>query len=133
MTSDTPGRDALSLYIEEQRRFGLEYGWHDCGSFLAEWCEAVTGRHPWPELRGAYSRNEDIQPFLGDHIVQVVGRVARRNGFIKTREPRRGDVGAFATGKLICLGICAGQSWLTKTQGIAVFKQVRVVGAWRIV
>ena len=134
MTSDTAGRDALSAYVAAQHHFGLEYGKHDCGAFVADWCEAVTGVHPWPELRGAYSDKDEIPPFLGDaSLVQVMGRAARRNGYVKTRNPVRGDVGAFATGKVICLGICAGQSWLTKTTGIAVFKTVRVVAAWRIV
>lgn len=119
-------------------------GGHDCTTFCARWVEVATGLNPGAGLIGTYASAEEADDIIKEAggVEPLVGGRLKALGFLRTREPRDGDVGIIsapvgfdATG-IIQKQIPAirfGPLWLAMSARGPVAKQASHSAAWRIV
>ena len=124
----------LEALIADAERKLFEWGQHDCCTFAMDAVEAVTGRHPLPELRGAYASRLGAARWLAERGFEDLPSAldvyagARRPG---PRLAQRGDVVLvkdFAAGVMDGAGLVACIS--ADHHGLVRLAPTDVIAAW---
>lgn len=124
----------LRLAAVTQRCQAEPFAWGaaDCCTWAADVVEAVTGRDPAADVRGAYSS-----------ALGALRLARRRGGLVQACEQRLGarvrpcmaqpgDIGMAREGRLPMLVACMGAAWLGQgPAGLAVVRPDAVRVAWR--
>lgn len=111
------------------------YGQSDCCLWPAAWVEHVTGRHPAPEMLGAYHDAEGCKRIVetAGGVVAVMQSFALRAGLEPTQTPQRGDIGTVIIPGLTQLGaICTGAKWAVLCPKGVLIRKFEWLGAWRV-
>lgn len=112
-------------------------GQHDCGLFLADWVELLTGNDPAAPVRGRYATDDQLAGLAGPlGLPRLFDRLLTAGGLRRTREPRLGDVAIVTLGEASPRGaIRTGHGFvLLAPCGISrvASDKVRVIMAWSL-
>lgn len=134
----------LEDYLTGAHRFrwGGDRG-NDCMTFCARWVEIAAGIDPIAHLRGTYSDAQGAERLIirNGGLVALAANVLETKGFMRTDEPRDGDVGiivapaGFDADRVAVKEIAAirwGPLWAALGVGGVIRKQAEMVAAWRI-
>lgn len=127
---DWQSRLAALLAASEARPF--EWGQHDCGLFVADAVQAITGHDPGADLRGRYRCAAGAARLLKP-LGGVPGLARSRFGDeIPPALAQPGDVGLMLDEGRPTLLLCLGGCWAGPgEQGLARVPAARVAQAWR--
>ncbi|MCS0459542.1 DUF6950 family protein [Rhizobium favelukesii] len=112
----------------------------DCTMFCAAWVYELTGIDPAEDLRGTYNDARGAHRVLaraGGIVAFAQGRLAPL-GFVRTDEPRDGDLGVVAAPigmdeeTALVSAIRFGPLWAVMSPGGVVARKLDHVAAWRL-
>lgn len=109
-------RQKLDRYVEECLEREFAFGQFDCGLFVGEWADRLTGSSLVREVRGKYNCPSSSFRILGKHPVAYAFEALKGAGFVETESARVGDIVCLHGGgmgivhmlgeKLAIVGIC---------------------------
>jgi hypothetical protein len=126
----------LKAYLQACAGRRFAYGQLDCGLFLADWIEIVTGKDPAAQLRGRYTTLDQVPGIkrMGG-LLSVLNDLARLQGLKVTKLPKLGDVALIRIAEGPAVGAIRGpRGWLVLAEGggISCAPAARVVRAWAL-
>jgi hypothetical protein len=130
---DWPER--LHALVQSRRARPFVWGQHDCGLFVADAVDAVTGWDPAAGLRGTYATRRGayralvpwggLVGFAQHCAVQVGAETVRPAG------AKRGDIGAVRFDAGPALGVVYGFGiWVPGPRGLVELPRERILTAW---
>ena len=129
---DWLARLSAAIAAAEGRPFA--WGKHDCCTFAAACVEAMIGRHPFPDMQGAYRTRREADAFLRKHG----GLDALVDGLFAPCPPllaRRGDLATLPTARGPALGVVDtyGQHVIAAAQKGVLHQPLHAaLKAWRV-
>jgi hypothetical protein len=122
----------LSAVMARYRDLPFAWGRADCCLFAADCVQAVTGRDPMADHRGAYASEHDALRALQACGGLVNGAVDRLGPVIRADLAQPGDVGLVLLGGRQSLAVCCGQHFMAPgPHGLVVIHLPDVLRAWR--
>lgn len=132
----------LHAYLQEHAHARFKYGCIDCGIFVADAVQVLTGVDPAADLRGKYANRREafaaIKALCGKPTMEAVaGYLAEKSGMreIPVAFARRADAVLIGAGAKSHLGIVAMHGThivAPGKSGLVYLSKDRATRAWRI-
>lgn len=90
-----------------------------CCRMVDKWITAATGQSALSRFGRDFETDEDVQRWLQEPggLAVAVNRVMRTCGYLKTTQPRPGDIGlVIKQGKMLCMAILTDKGWLARDE-----------------
>ena len=128
-------------FLFKRKDTPFKYGSNDCGLFVGDCVEQITGVDIVEEFRGKYSTKHGcyrlLKEFCGGGVAETFQKLSRSYGFheININHARRGDI-ALVTGQMgDAVGIVdmtGEQVAIPSKTGLIFFPMIAILKAWRV-
>ena len=131
----------LDEFIFKRQNSTFQYGSNDCGLFVADCVERITGVDIAEEFRGRYSTKNGcyqlLKEFSGGGVDETFQKLSKSYGFheINTNYAGRGDI-VLVEGEMgDAVGIVdmtGEQVAIPARKGLIYFPMIAIIKAWRV-